>query len=40
MVPGFWVCKGFVVVVRKGCGMVGGVKFMVCDHKDVLLWYF
>ena len=22
----FWVCRGFVMIVRRGCGKIGGVE--------------
>ena len=38
-VPLFGFCKGFVVVVRKGCGKIGGARFRVFTLESRLLWY-
>ena len=37
--PLFGVCKGFVVVIRRGCGVIRGPRSIVFDHKTHLLWY-
>ena len=28
----FWVCKGFVVVLWWGCGMIGGERLIIYYH--------
>ena len=32
-------CKGFVVVVRRGCCKIGEYKLMIYDHGAQLRWY-
>ena len=38
MAPLFGVCKGFVVIVGKGCKGFGGLMLVICDLKDRLRW--
>ena len=28
----FWVCKGFVVFLRWGCGVIGGERLIIYYH--------
>lgn len=31
--PLLWVYKGLVVVVKRGCGVIRGLIFLICDIK-------
>ena len=37
--PDFKVCKGFVVVVRKGCALITESKLPIFDLEFHLRWY-
>ena len=38
--PILWVCKGFVVVLSKGCGVIGEYESLNLERYDHLPWYF
>ena len=40
MQPILWYYKGFVVIKRKGCDNIGGLKFIIIDLNCQLTWYF
>ena len=29
----------FVVIVKRGCGLIRGARFIICDLESKLLWY-
>ena len=35
----FGVCGGFVVVIREGCGKIGGMRLSIFDMGCNLRWY-
>ena len=37
--PLFKFCKGFLVIKRKGCGLVTRARLRICDRNKGLLWY-
>ena len=37
--PGFKVCKGLVVVLRKGVRFLEGWKSTIIDRENILQWY-
>ena len=37
--PLFWVYKGLVVVVRRGCGLIEDPKSQILDFEGVLQGY-
>ena len=37
-VPDFKVYVGFVVILRKGCSMIRGVRLGIFDHINRLQW--
>ena len=39
MVPLFGDCKGLVVVIRWGCGVIREVKILICDLERLLRFY-
>ena len=40
MQPLLWVCKGLVVVLKRGCSLIGRSKSIICDLDKNLQWYF
>ena len=37
--PVFEDCGGFVVVLRRGCGVIRGSKYIISDIEYRLIWY-
>ena len=35
----FSVCGPFLVVVRKGCGVIGESRLIICDIEYEFPWY-
>ena len=39
MQPLLWVYKGLVVIVWWGCGVIRGLKSIICGLDKEVLWY-